>query len=468
MQNRLQAMLTLCGMSIGVAMVVIVSGLGLGARQQIESQIESAGPTLITIRSGNFRPASITMAGQQDSSGGEVAEGSLGGAELGLDPSDGESSIAMEARKRIQAPRQTRVRAPALPLGPGELQMLNKDITDVRAVAASVIGNLTLDSHPQNPVRIVRLYGFQAAWPDMQGWELIQGRLISAGEHQRAAPVMQISAAVAERLWPGESAIGKTLYLGGFEIEVVGIIGSVEDEGNITVVPSVYLPLSLAKSLLKRDNFDEINVRSASVGKTTEVATNIRAALRELRLLPDDTLDDFRVDTQSLSAMPSMGMDPRLARAVHSNIVEFEQASWEEMAMSLRQAGRTFTYLLSGAAAVSLLVGGIGVMNIMLVSVTARTREIGLRMALGARMKDVLVQFMVEAITLAALGGISGLILGAAGLFIAQYGLHWTTAISPTMLIVAIVMAAATGIIFGYGPARRAASLDPVVALKSE
>jgi putative ABC transport system permease protein len=179
-------------------------------------------------------------------------------------------------------------------------------------------------------------------------------------------------------------------------------------------------------------------------------------------------MDDFRVETQSVTAMPSMGQDPRLSRSVHSNIVGFEQASWEEMANSLRQAGRIFTLLLAGAAAVSLLVGGIGVMNIMLVSVAARTREIGLRMALGARMGDVLVQFLVEAVTLAALGGLIGLLLGWVGLLVAQYGLNWAAVVSPGMLLAAIAMAATTGAIFGYGPARRAAQLDPVIALKSE
>jgi putative ABC transport system permease protein len=124
--------------------------------------------------------------------------------------------------------------------------------------------------------------------------------------------------------------------------------------------------------------------------------------------------------------------------------------------------------LLAAAAAVSLLVGGIGVMNIMLVSVAARTREIGLRMAVGARMNDVMIQFMVEAITLAALGGLIGLALGAVGLMFVRYSLHWATAIEPTMLVIAIAMAALTGVIFGYGPARRAAVLDPVIALKSD
>jgi putative ABC transport system permease protein len=234
------------------------------------------------------------------------------------------------------------------------------------------------------------------------------------------------------------------------------------------VVPPFYVPLATAQQLLGRTTYDEIHVRARSVGHTTRVSKDIRASLRKLRALPDDTLDDFRVETQSITAMPGMGMDPRLARAAHANAVEFEQASWEEMASSLRQAGRTFTLLLAAAAGVSLLVGGIGVMNIMLVSVASRTREIGLRMAVGARMRDVKSQFLVEAVMLAALGGIIGLVLGALGLLIAQYGLHWSTAVSPVMLALAVATAAATGAIFGYGPARRAAALDPVTALKAE
>jgi putative ABC transport system permease protein len=198
------------------------------------------------------------------------------------------------------------------------------------------------------------------------------------------------------------------------------------------------------------------------------VAADIKAKLRNVRGLSQDTIEDFRVETQSLSAMPGMGLDPRLARAVHSNVAGFEQAAWEEMARSMRQAGRTFTLLLAAAAAVSLVVGGIGVMNIMLVSVSARTREIGLRMAVGARTTDVMTQFLVEAVTLAALGGLVGLALGSVGLLVAKHGLHWATAISPTMLLLAVAMAALTGAAFGYGPARRAAVLDPVIALRAE
>tara|TARA_R110002167_G_scaffold49184_6_gene144295 strand:- start:61171 stop:62604 length:1434 start_codon:yes stop_codon:yes gene_type:complete len=462
LQNRLQALLTLSGMSIGVAMVVVVSGLGRGAQEQIENQIESAGPTMISIRSGNFQLLAQANGGQ-DSSGGEVSESGLVDAEMAmLGETDGTGAVSTKQRKV----KITKVRSPAWPLRMEELDMLGNEIEDVRAVAGSLSGNLSVDRADESPVRIARLFGFQNSWHDMQSWKVLEGRAVSEREQNSGAPVMLISETTAARIWPAEDAIGKSLSLGGQNVSVVGIIADEEDQTSSIIVPTIYIPLQLAMDLLNRDTFDEITVRTRSVATTSRVAASIRESMRALRELPEDTLEDFRVETQSVSAMPGLGSDPRLSRAVHSNVVEFEQASWEEMAKSLRQAGRTFTLLLTAAAAVSLLVGGIGVMNIMLVSVAQRRREIGLRMALGARMNDVLVQFIVEAVTLAALGGLVGLGLGAIGLYIVDHGMNWATSVSPTMLFVAVAMAASTGIIFGYGPARSAASLDPVVALK--
>jgi putative ABC transport system permease protein len=467
-QNRLQALLTLCGMSVGVAMVVIVSGLGRGAQQTIEQQIESAGPTQITIRSGNYRPAAIAAAGEQDTSGGEQAEGLVPEGQM-WDSSSGEA-ITNEAVERVRrkaaAPPKSRYKTPATALGEPELTLLG-EIENVRAVSASVTGNVTLDPAPGVSQRIARVHGFDTHWPELHAWKLSQGRLVSASEHERGAAVMLLSRSVAERLWPRVSPLDQTISIRGRPVRVVGTIDDDPDDRS-SVVPTLHLPLPLARQFLNRASLDVVTVRTRSVGTTSRVAAEIKEKLRELHQLSDDTVDDFRVETQGVAAMPGMGMDPRLARAVHSNVAEFEQASWEEMAKSLRQAGRTFTLLLAAAAAVSLLVGGIGVMNIMLVSVAARTREIGLRMAVGARMNDVMIQFMVEAITLAALGGLIGLALGAVGLMFVRYSLHWATAIEPTMLLIAIAMAALTGVIFGYGPARRAAVLDPVIALKSD
>lgn len=467
-RNRLQALLTLSGMSFGVAMVVIVSGLGRGAQLRIESQIEAAGPTLITLRSGNLRPAAIVTSGEQDTSGGEVSEGAL--PAVGLDGTQevvGNEAVD-DARRRATAVKQTQYRSPPTALGSAELQLIRQQISGIKSVAGSVDGNVSIDDGASVNLRIARVNGFDVAWPDMQGWRVIQGRLPTEVEHAQGTPVLLVSEAVAARLWPGVVATDQALPFKGRMMRVIGVIATPKTEAANAVIPALYMPLKVAQGLLQRDTLDQIRLRTVSVAVTTQVATDLKAALRRLHALPDDTLDDFRVETQSVSAMPSMGMDPRLARSVHSNVSGFEQASWEEMSKSLRQAGKIFTLLLAGAAAVSLLVGGIGVMNIMLVSVTARTREIGLRMALGARMQDVMTQFLVEAVTLAAVGGALGLLLGFAGLLVARYGLHWSAAVSPVMLLMAIAMATLTGVIFGYGPARRAAVLDPVVALKSE
>lgn len=469
LQNRLQAMLTLSGMSIGVAMVVLVSGLGLGAQQQIENQIESAGPTLITIKPGNFRPPALATAGQQDNSGGELAEGSMSEEDLwGNAQAIEQSAALMDARQRITAVKKSKSRTPAWPLSNIEKQFIESELDNIRAIAGNVTGNVTMENNPGIRIRTANVFGFESGWEEMIGWTLVAGRFITPTQHETAAPVMLVTTSVAERLWPGQDALGKTLNIGDVTIQVSGIIRDNESVGGSIIVPRVNLPLSLAQRLLDRNDYDEIRVRSSSVAYTSQLVADLREGLRETRELPEDTVNDFRVESQGTASMPGMGMDPSIARAVQSNIVEFEQEAWEEMALSLRQAGRTFTLLLSAAAAVSLLVGGIGVMNIMLVSVAARTREIGLRMALGARMKDVLVQFMVEAVTLAAIGGLVGLVLGSVGLYVAANGLQWATAISPTLFLFSILMAAATGVIFGFGPARRAAGLDPVVALKME
>jgi putative ABC transport system permease protein len=460
-QHKLQALLTLCGMSVGVAMVVIVAGLGQGAQSTIEAQLESAGPTEIAIRAGNFVPAGVITSGEQDSSGGEPGEGSQS-------PYETESG-APDLRPGARTPSTMRHRTPALPLGDAEVKLVRSQIANVRQVAAGVAGNLRVDDASVR-ARVVRAHGIEASWPDMRGWKMVAGRAIDAREFESGAPVALLTPGAARRLWPDDNntTVSRTLRLGGREVTIIGVLKPQASADETAVVPSIYLPLSLAQQLLQLRSFDTITVRTTSVGTTTAVATELRNRLRTLRGLTPDMLDDFRVESQSLGAMPGRGMDPRLARAVRANVAGFEQASHEEIAKSLRQAGRTLTLLLVGAAAVSLVVGGIGVMNIMLVSVAARTREIGLRMAMGARTADVLTQFLAEAVALASLGGLAGLLLGSAALTVARHGLRWATAISPGMLLLALSVAALTGVAFGLGPARRAAALEPVVALRCE
>jgi ABC-type antimicrobial peptide transport system permease subunit len=467
LRNRLQASLTLIGMSVGVAMVVIVSGLGLGAHQKIEAQLQSAGPTLITIRSGNFTPAGASGTGQEDGSGGEVGQG--GGA---LSVGDGGAATeASAANPNVQASRRmvkmSRFHSPATPLGEADTRVVS-GMHDVTAVAASMDGNVSLGQDADTLMHVVHVNGFETSWPEMQGWKLASGRWISDVEQREGAAVALLPEGAAVRLWPdAPTPLGRALKFNGQVVTVVGTF-TAHDVDTQAVIPQVYTDLTQARKLLGRDDYDTITVRAAAVDVMSALAARIGSSLRQLHKLPADTFDDFRVQTQSASAMKGLGTSPSTVRSVHSNMFNLDQASYEEMARSLRKAGQTFSLLLAGGAAVSLLVGGIGVMNIMLVSVTARTREIGLRMAVGARTRDVLMQFLSEAIMLACLGGLLGLLLGTVGLTTLSHTLHWAAVVSPTMLVLALLMAAITGVVFGYGPARRGAILDPVIALRSE
>ena len=157
-----------------------------------------------------------------------------------------------------------------------------------------------------------------------------------------------------------------------------------------------------------------------------------------------------------------------LARAVAGSVVNLDEVTLAEIATSLERSSRTMTALLASVASVSLLVGGIGIMNIMLVSVTERTREIGLRMALGARGRDVLVQFLAEAVTLSMLGGLAGVVIGVFGSGGVGRLLRWSTVVSPSSVALSVLVAAMVGVFFGFYPARQASQLDPIDALRFE
>jgi ABC-type antimicrobial peptide transport system permease subunit len=177
--------------------------------------------------------------------------------------------------------------------------------------------------------------------------------------------------------------------------------------------------------------------------------------------------DDFVVSTQSSVAL-GKGVNRDVARAITGNAPGLEQLTLEQLSRTLERASRTMTLLLASVAGVSLLVGGIGIMNIMLLSVTERTREIGLRMAIGARSRDVLMQFLAEAVTLSLLGGIVGVVLAIAAASGVERVLRWSADVSVGAVALAVIVAAAVGVFFGIYPARQAARLDPIDALRYE
>jgi putative ABC transport system permease protein len=232
-------------------------------------------------------------------------------------------------------------------------------------------------------------------------------------------------------------------------------------------------------------------IYATQAGETTRIADDIKTLLRKRHRLDTSQAlervkrtglggdqmphsgtgsmvpDDFTVKTQAVEAL-TKGLYTSVAAFVLANMPKVDQANLTEMAGTLNRAGSTMTALLAAIATISLVVGGIGIMNIMLVSVTERTREIGIRRAVGARAKDVLLQFLVEAVTLGLCGGAAGILLGFIASFAVTELLEWPASVSLSAVAVSVGISVAVGIFFGFYPARRASHLDPINALRHE
>jgi putative ABC transport system permease protein len=271
-------------------------------------------------------------------------------------------------------------------------------------------------------------------------WELAAGRTFSVTEERAGRAVCVIGETVRRRLFGTENPVGTPIRLKGFSCEVIGLLKSKGQAAmGLDQDDAVVMPLrTVQRRLTGTQDVSRIMVAvkpEASIGAVQQQLTSL---LRERRRLGDREDDDFRV------------MDTR------------------QLAEILTGVTKILTMLLGAVAAVSLLVGGIGIMNIMLVSVTERTREIGIRLAIGALEREVLLQFLIEAVVLASLGGLIGIALatgasvGLAGLIGVPY--HFDASIN----LVAILFSAAIGVVFGYFPARRAAALNPIDALRYE
>ncbi|MGH7501820.1 MAG: ABC transporter permease [Longimicrobiales bacterium] len=283
----------------------------------------------------------------------------------------------------------------------------------------------------------------QGVWPEyfqIQNHTVALGRTFTEGEQRGRRRVAVVGALLGERLQiPTASLVGQTIRIRGLAFEVVGMLVEKGQQGWSNPDEAVYIPLSTAEfRVFGTDRVNNIHVQAASTQAMESAIADIdRALRREHRLRPGEP-SDFNVRDQA------------------------------SLLTTFQETAQTFTYLLAGIAFVSLMVGGIGIMNIMLVSVTERTREIGVRKALGAKRRDILLQFMVEALVLCIAGGILGVGTGMGAARILRDTAGWNTAVSADSVILAIAFAAAVGLFFGIWPARRAARLDPIDALRYE
>ncbi len=287
------------------------------------------------------------------------------------------------------------------------------------------------------------LLGVTPAFFVARDWEIALGRGLEAEDYDRGAQVVLLGETVARTLFDEIDPIGETIRLRNVPFRVVGVLARKgqttggQDQDDVVVAP---LRAAQQRVLgVNRANaraVGSITVRVRDGEDTAQAEEQIRALLRQRHRLAAAQEDDFLLRNLA------------------------------DIAATRDASSRTLSWLLAAIATVSLLVGGIGIMNIMLVSVTERTREIGLRLAVGARPRDVLMQFLIEAATLSALGGVAGAALGFAAARALTRIAGWPTLVSPEAILLAVGVSAGVGIVFGYYPARRAAALDPIEALR--
>jgi putative ABC transport system permease protein len=285
-----------------------------------------------------------------------------------------------------------------------------------------------------------QIVGSTPAWLSVANWRVAQGRFFGPDDVTRAAKVAILGETTAKTLFPGGSAIGAVITVRNVPFTVIGILagkgqsGFGRDPDDMVVVPIT----TYQQRLSGQNRVNNIQVSASSPEAVSGVISSVQRLLRLTHHLAPHASDDFTIRNVS-------------------NVTQVRMATAQTQAL-----------LLAAIAIVSLVVGGIGIMNIMLVSVTERTREIGLRLAVGASGGDIQTQFLIEALTMSIIGGVIGVGLGCVVAFVIAAWGRWPTVITPFSVALGFISAALTGVIFGFYPARRAASLDPIEALRYE
>ena len=337
----------------------------------------------------------------------------------------GYDSFAIEAGKDINAP-------PNPKLTYNDIAMLKSRIPEIRDIAGMNMGTGDI-SYGKKQILSPVVLGVTANFLELMGGKLTSGRFFTQAEVESRRKVAVIGPTIARTLFGEGSPLGEKVKLNGSQYLIIGVSESRGSIGPMDMDQRVVMPITIVENPFGNYNIVRLNIFPRDVNKIPEVMEKVRVVVQK-RL----GNDDFRFMTQQ-------GI-----LDIVNNILG------------------ALTAFVSGIAAISLLVGGIGIMNIMLVAVNERVREIGVRKAIGAKKRDIILQFLVEAMMISLIGGILGILLGLLGAFLIMWAIKGTLVIAWWAVIMATVVSAAVGIFFGVYPAVRAASLDPVVALRYE
>ncbi|MEI6395810.1 MAG: ABC transporter permease [Verrucomicrobiota bacterium] len=390
-RNKLRTVLTMLGIIIGVGAVIAMVGIGNGAKAQVQSRIAALGQNVIMVFSGSVNR-------------GGVYSGFGGAGTLTVD-----DALAME-----------------------------KEVPGVSAVSPEVRSGAQIMAGNNN--WSTSIMGEGVGYLTIRQWDIEDGMMFTDADVRAAAKVCVLGKTTADKLFPEDDPVGKTIRIKNVPMKVLGVLKAKgasmfgSDQDDTVIVPYT----TGMKRFAGVTTLRSINVQAATAEQMAEVQNGIAELLRQRHRIQPGRDDDFMMRNQ------------------------------QEIAETMSATTEVMTALLAAIASVSLLVGGIGIMNIMLVSVTERTREIGIRMAVGARGRDILLQFLIEAVALSSTGGLLGILSGVGGAKLITMIKQWPTLVSPNSIIIAFAFSAAVGVFFGFYPARKASQLDPIDALRYE
>ena len=390
-RNKMRTVLTMLGIIIGVGAVIAMVALGRGAKAQVEARIASLGQNVILIFSGSINRGGVFTG--------------FGGA----------GTLTVEDALAVQ-----------------------NEVPNVAAVSPEVRSGGQITAGENN--WSTQIFGEGVDYLTIRQWDLDDGEMFTEADVRSATKVGLLGRTTADRLFPDDEPVGKTVRIRGTPVRIIGVLKRKgasmggDDQDDRVVIPYT----TCMKRFAGVTTLRMMQVSAASADQLLEVQNSITELLRQRHRIQPGRDDDFIIRNQQ-------------------EISEAQTATTE-----------TMTALLAGVAIISLMVGGIGIMNIMLVSVTERTREIGIRMAVGARGHDILLQFLIEAVTLSSIGGLLGIVLGIGGAKLLTVVKNWPTQVSTESIIIAFIFSAAVGIFFGFYPARKASQLDPIEALRYE
>jgi ABC-type antimicrobial peptide transport system permease subunit len=441
--NPMRAMLTTLGIVIGVASVIAMMAIGTGSSAAVQETISSMGANMLIVRPGAASSRGVTFGT---------------GSEMTLTPDDCEAILRLSSSVRSAAPV-------------------------VRARTQVVYGN-------RNWVPTF-ISGTTPAFLDVQDWKILaEGDPFTDRDVLNANKVCLLGRTVVRELFGDDPPVGREIRINNVSFRVLGVLrpkGSNMigmDQDDVVLAPWSTIKYRVAGSMLETANQSSASTASGSSvntlsnlypggGRSLYPERSEAQAANHPMPVRFTYVDQILVAASSTEEIPSaIRQITEVLRERHrlrpGDPDDFNIRDMTEMTDALSSTTAVMTNLLLSVAMISLVVGGVGIMNIMLVSVTERTREIGLRMAVGARARDILRQFLVEAVVLCLAGGAMGILLGQGGSYLVWRLLRWPVETSPVAIAAAVIVAAAVGIVFGFYPAWKASRLDPIEALRYE